>query len=272
MIVKKFFHICFLIGLFASILQPTLVNAQLSGSGNNNLLSIASIFSPPLGFSNGIKYIPRYTYDIQGNLIENTDYGIQNPDLKGLSGCFNIEKRYLLHAGEDLYRADGSSASGDEVTAVADGIVYDYNSYWDYPGEAVILRHELATGEYVYSIYMHLIDVPTNIVNGQTVLRGQVIGTVLYQPYDGLYPQYHSSDDSHLHFEIRYFASAANIYYDHPNCNYGDVAGRGYTFPGYHPDAYLNSSQHFTDPGNLIRSHAGLFLPSILKSGCTNGQ
>lgn len=103
-------------------------------------------------------------------------------------------------------------------------------------------------------------------------MRGQTIGTVLYQPYDGNYPDYHGSDDSHLHFEIRNFASAANIYYDHPNCNIGDAAGRGYTYPGYPPDTYPNSSQHYTDPGTFVRSYAGTWLPLIQRANCINGQ
>lgn len=226
-------------------------------------------FSPPLGYHSGIKYSPRYTYD-GGTLIENTDYGIQNPDLKYSSACFSIEMRLLLHAGEDLYRVDGSPANGDEVTAVADGTVYDYDSRWDYPGEAVVLRHPLGSG-YVYSVYMHIENVPAEISNGQTVHRGQKLGTILYQPYDGRYPEHHGTDDSHLHFEMRYFASANGIYTDHPLCNKGDVAGRGYTYPGYPPDTYPNSSQHYTDPTTFIQRYTGAFLPLIMQPPCNQG-
>ena len=231
----------------------------------------ANIFSPPLGYGQSTKYSPRVTFDNTGLLIETTDYGIQNPDLSHFSACFNLNMRELLHAGEDWYRMDGLSTAGALVTSVADGTVYDI-TLGNYPGYAIVIEHLLPSGQFIYSVYMHIENIPVGVIVGQPVLRGQMIGTVLDQPYDGLYSQYHSSDDSHLHFEIRYFASAANIYSDHPNCNFGDVAGRGYTFPGYHPDAYPNSSQHFTDPGSFIRSRAGLFLPSILKSSCTNGQ
>jgi murein DD-endopeptidase MepM/ murein hydrolase activator NlpD len=252
--------------------RPTPATTKFLISQSNSPSLDASIFSPPLGFQNGFKYIPKYTYDTQGYLIENTDYGIQNPDLKYFSNCFSLERRYLLHAGEDLYRIDGSSAAGDEVTAVADGIVFNYDASWDYPGEAVVLQHHLTTGEYVYSIYMHIIDIPPEITTGQSVVRGQRIGTILQQNYDGNYPNYHGADDSHLHFEMRYFASAANIYYDHPNCNIGDAAGRGYTYPSYPPDTYPNSSQHYTDPGTFIRSRAGTYLPLIQRANCINGQ
>jgi len=231
----------------------------------------ATIFSPPLGYHNGIKYGPRYTYDNGGALIENTDYGVTNPDLSHYSDCFAIEMRYLIHAGEDWYRPDRSPANSDEVTAVADGIVYDYDTRWSYPGYAVILQHTLPSGN-VYSVYMHIENVPSGISNGQPVYRGQKLGTILQQNYDGRYPQYHGTDDSHLHFEMRYFASANGIYSDHPPCNKGDAAGRGYTYPGYPPDTYPNSSQHYTDPTTFVQSHSGSFLPLIMVPPCNQGS
>jgi murein DD-endopeptidase MepM/ murein hydrolase activator NlpD len=238
------------------------------------LSDISEIFSPPLGYSDTLKYGPRFTYNNGGSLIENTDYGIQNPDLNGSSTCFNTYKRLLLHAGEDWYREDGQSTAGAEVTAVANGTVYNINP-GPYPGNAIVLEHHLPSGQSVYSVYMHIENVPSEITNGQPVLRGQKLGTVMAQVYDGLYPEYHpSSDDSHLHFEMRYFASAASIYNDHPACNKGDIAGRGYTYPGYPPDSYPNSSQHYTDPTTFIYLRAGLFLPLVImqEQFCYSGQ
>ena len=170
----------------------------------------ASIFSPPLGYNDRKEYGPRFTYNNFGVLIENTDYGIQNPDLNGYSSCFQMEMRYLLHAGEDWYRSDGESTSLAEGTAVADGVVTDYNPAWDYPGEAVVIEHTMLSGQKVYSVYMHLNE-DVSVSVGQLIYRGQRIGTVKYQPYTGRYPQYHGTDDSHLHFEVRYFASANGI-------------------------------------------------------------
>jgi murein DD-endopeptidase MepM/ murein hydrolase activator NlpD len=236
--------------------------------------SIASIFSPPLGYSDGEEYGPRFTYDNGGSLIENTDYGIQNPDLNMYSNCFQMEMRYLLHTGEDWYRSDGESTSLANVTAVADGVVTDYNPAWDYPGEAVVIEHTLPSGQKIHSVYMHLNE-DVSVSVGQVVYRGQRIGTIKYQPYTGRHPEYHpSGDDSHLHFEMRYFASAASIYYDHPACNKGDAPGRGYTYPGYPPDTYPNSSQHYTDPAMFVQSHAGVFLPLIIKQEppCNQGS
>jgi len=51
----------------------------------------------------------------------------------------------------------------------------------------------------------------------QPVLRGQTLGTVLQQYFTGRYTSYH--DDSHLHFEMRYFYDASAIYASYPSCN-----------------------------------------------------
>lgn len=231
------------------------------------------IFSPPLGYGDGIQYGPRFTYDNSNTLIENTDYGIANPDLSHFSFCFDTDMRLLLHAGEDWYRKDGQSTAYAVVTSVANGTVYDRDP-GPYPGEALVLEHHLSSGLVIYSVYMHIANVPSEIIAGQPVSRGQRLGTVLSQQYDGLYPNYHpSGDDSHLHFEMRYFASAADIYADHPDCNKGDVAGRGYTHPNYPPDTYPNLSFHYTDPSTFLQKHAGIFCPLTIRAepGCTEG-
>lgn len=176
----------------------------------------------------------------------------------------------MLHAGEDWYRIDRNSTSGAEVTAIANGVVYDYTPAWNYPGKAVVIKHLLPNGNYIYSVYMHLND-DVSVVTGLPVVRGQRIGSVLPQTYDGRFPAYHSTDDSHLHFEIRTFASASNIYTDHPSCNHGDAPGRGYTYPTFPPDSYPSSSNHYTDPGTFLYSHAGVFLPIIKKASCVEG-
>jgi hypothetical protein len=51
------------------------------------------------------------------------------------------------------------------------------------------------------------------------------------QAYTGRHPSIHpSGDDSPLHFELRRFYSARDIYHAHPACN-GLIPGRGYTYP-----------------------------------------
>ncbi|MBI3733771.1 MAG: peptidoglycan DD-metalloendopeptidase family protein [Chloroflexi bacterium] len=222
----------------------------------------ADIFSPPLGYHDGLQYAPRITYDNSHNLIENTNYGVKNPDLQGLK-CFGVDWSQLYHAGEDLYRTDGSSTRGAEVTAVANGTVMFADPLIDWPGRVVIVKHVLTNGQTIYSVYGHIENLA--VVAAQTLARGDKIGTVLYQAYTGRYSQYHpSGDDSHLHFEIRYFYDGSNIYpAPYTTCNKPDnVPGVGYTYPGI-PDNFPAPGAGYTNPSAFIRAHAGTFLPAI---------
>ena len=117
---------------------------------------IADKFSYPLGYQDGLAYGPKMTYDNQGALIENTDYSVQNPDLRYTSPCFGVEKRQLFHAGEDWYRRDGLDTAGAEVTAIADGKVTYADQTMDYPGRVVIIQHTLPSLQTIYSVYAHL--------------------------------------------------------------------------------------------------------------------
>jgi murein DD-endopeptidase MepM/ murein hydrolase activator NlpD len=260
--------------IFTLIIAVSLMGAsdQIAEGSNQFQQPIASVFSPPLGFNNGVRYSPRFTKDNSGNLIENTDYGITNPDLSHFSNCFGTNMSNLYHAGQDLYRFDGQSTAGAEVTAVADGVVSDYSSSGNYPGRAIVIKHLLSSGQYVYSVYMHLENIA--ITQGQSVIRGQRLGTVIFQPYDGNFPQYHPAplnDDSHIHFEMRLFPSAANIYTDHPACNLGDAPGRGYTLPQL-PDNFPTPATGYRNPRTYIKER--LYLPCILKQEptCISGQ
>jgi hypothetical protein len=217
------------------------------------------VFSPPLGYSNGLGHGSRVVYldnNNDGNfndLIETTAYRVQNPDLVGSSVCFQTPMSNLVHAGEDWYRRDGYSTAGADVTAIANGTVYNFNPAGDYPGEAVVLSHTLGNGRTIYSVYMHITGV--TVAQGNSVVRGQKLGTVLSQPYSGNFPIYHPTDDSHLHFEMRYFGSAASIYTDHPTCNYGDAPGRGYVYTGFNPDTYPSASTGYTNPTYSIYTY-----------------
>ncbi len=247
-----------------------LVLAVFSLSGfrlkpNSKLIEITTVFSPPLGFLDSQNYAPRINYE-NGSLIENTDYGVQNPDLSGESACFGVEKRLLRHAGEDLYRSDGQTTAGREVTAIADGVVIEYNPAFIYPGNAIVIEHTLLpSGDKVYSVYIHLDNV--QIVNGQTVSRGQLLGYVINYPYEGNFMDFHnlhySGDDSHLHFEIRYFANAGDIYQTYNSgqfiaCDKNDKAGRGYTHPDINPDNFPAPGAGYTDPTDFINSHSSI--------------
>jgi hypothetical protein len=96
----------------------------------------------------------------------------------------------------------------------------------------------------------------------QNVTRGQKLGAILLQYYDGRYTPYH--DDSHLHFEMRYFYDASSIYPNYPLCN-GYLPGRGYSYP-QHPDNFPPSQpEHYTDPIAMVQNREHLYLPLVIR-------
>ncbi len=103
------------------------------------------------------------------------------------------------HLGEDWNaETGGNSDCGNTIYAVANGIVVfskDVGGGW---GEVVIIRHELASGEWIETQYAHLLE---NLATcGMKVTRKQPIGTI----GDGAPPCGDSSPYyAHLHFEMR---------------------------------------------------------------------
>ncbi|HRJ43185.1 MAG TPA: M23 family metallopeptidase, partial [Caldilineaceae bacterium] len=156
--------------------------------------AISSIFTPPLGYRDDYDYgAPTYA-----------DYGTKNENLIGGS-CFGVPWKELYHAGEDWFRIGENGENipipGAEVTAVADGTVI-WAQPINYPGRVVVVSHtDPLLPQTTYSVYSHLTD-PLDVQAGDSVLRGQKLGTVLYQ----------INNNSHLHWEIRYFADGSNIY------------------------------------------------------------
>lgn len=120
------------------------------------------------------------------------------------------------HTGEDWYLGEGESA-GVPVYAVAAGEVVFAGS--EYPGLVVIIQHE----DGLFSMCGHL-DYELAIETGQTVERGQMLGTILART-DGRAP-------SHLHFEIRTFFTTPEVNGDAPRydvgCGYDCPPGPGY--------------------------------------------
>lgn len=120
------------------------------------------------------------------------------------------------HTGEDWYLADGESA-GLPVLATAAGEVIFAGS--EYPGLVVILQHD----DGLYSMYGHL-DYTLQVETGQTVARGEQLGTVLART-DGRAP-------SHLHVEIRDFFTSPEVNGAAPRydvgCGYECPPGPGY--------------------------------------------
>jgi murein DD-endopeptidase MepM/ murein hydrolase activator NlpD len=159
---------------------------------------------------------------------------------EGTSPCYQTAYKNLYHAGEDW-----ANSPGTEVKAVANGVVAIYQpGYNTYPGRVVVIEHELPDGNIVYSMYGHL-DV-VNVYQGQKVFKDNTIGTILYWPGD--------PDNSHVHWEMRYFPDGSNLCLPRPSGYYGP----GYTYPD-HPDSY-----GYTNPSNFVNSHNGITgCPSI---------
>jgi murein DD-endopeptidase MepM/ murein hydrolase activator NlpD len=191
------------------------------------------------------------TYTEQWNIImSDTRYGVRNFSLPGSPRkCWNVTWPRLLHTAIDLYRRDGQDAADTQLVAVADGTVAYYDpGYASYPGRVVILSHLLGDGRVIYSMYAHLGSV--YVTQGQIVTRSQPIGTVLYQV-----------DDSHLHFEMRWFLDGTSIYPSYTSCN-GIVYGRGYTYLTY-PDDFPAPDHGYVDPDAFIQAHGGPSLTPI---------
>ncbi|HZY45197.1 MAG TPA: M23 family metallopeptidase [Anaerolineae bacterium] len=205
-------------------------------------IGIADQFQAPLATATTIQY------ETQWNVItSDTRYGVRNLALTGRK-CFGVAWNRMLHSAIDLYRLDGQSADGTSVVAVADGqVAYYDSSYASYPGHVVIIRHQLADSSLIYSVYAHMNAV--YIYQGQNVIRGQPIGTVLYQP-----------NDSHLHFEMRKFLDGTYIYTGYPACN-GIIYGRGYTYQ-IHPDNFP-APNGYINPDAFIQAHGGSPLTPI---------
>lgn len=216
--------------------------APSSIASNVPNIGIADQFQAPLATATTIQY------ETQWNVItSDTRYGVRNLALTGRK-CFGVAWNRMLHSAIDLYRLDGQSADGTSVVAVADGqVAYYDSSYASYPGHVVIIRHQLADSSLIYSVYAHMNAV--YIYQGQNVIRGQPIGTVLYQP-----------NDSHLHFEMRKFLDGTYIYTGYPACN-GIIYGRGYTYQ-IHPDNFP-APNGYINPDAFIQAHGGSPLTPI---------
>ena len=223
---------------------------------------VATVFTYPLRSGNGVNYGIPTGIVVDDTHLEWLGYGIRNLDQWGVK-CYNVDWARMIHTGEDWYRLDGKNTSGTPVYAIADGIVARQNPGISYPGNVILIRHRLADGRDLYSMYGHVNNV--SVVEGQIVQRGQQIATVLPQSYTGRTREQHPLWDSHLHFEMRWFLDGSNIYvpgtnaygYNYPGCTYpSGYPGRGYTYI-IHPDNYPYPGAGYVAPSAFISAHLG---------------
>ncbi len=143
------------------------------------------------------------------------------------------------HTAEDWYRLDGVETGGAAILAIGAGEVVFVGS--DYPGRVIIVQH----APNLLSMYGHLDFSTVAVAEGDHVVRGQQIGTVL-QRADGVVP-------SHLHFEVRNFLYNAEVNGESPrygyNCGYMCAPGPGY-WPIGAPE--LPSGMGWRNPTHVI--------------------
>lgn len=179
------------------------------------------------------------------------DYGGHTP-LANIQPCYNKPYNQLWHAGQDygFHASVIAGRSGQNpndwtnntpVRAVADGVVLysskDPGTTKSYPGGVVIIEHKMPDGSKVYSMNGHL-D-PTKIVVSsknatRNVTKGQVIASgLIEQVWIDQKTKKVTLDNTHLHWEIRYFYDASQIK-QAPNYTSGcaGIPGPGYTYPG----------------------------------------
>ena len=104
------------------------------------------------------------------------------------------------HTGENWFAAAGASAGLGVFAAAAGEVVF---AGFDYPGRVVIVAHP----DGLYAMYGHLDDALA-VETGQSVARGQLLGTVLARADDPA--------RSHLHFELRAFLTLPEVNGDAP--------------------------------------------------------
>ena len=120
-----------------------------------------------------------------------TDYGYTITSAFGYR-THPVTGVYKLHSGIDMV----GKIHGN-ILAVADGEIVWAGIRGAY-GNCVNIKHTDIEGNTFYSFYAHLSQI--NVIEGQTVTQGQVIGLQGGAASD---PGHGSSTGSHLHFEIR---------------------------------------------------------------------
>jgi murein DD-endopeptidase MepM/ murein hydrolase activator NlpD len=243
-----------------SFVALILVLIQVACAGDTLARLVASIPtpSPADGFDFPLdpgRYGP-YVAGVTGPLNADTRFGALNPALGNAPKCFldrngtGVPFRELYHAGEDWFRLDAAgqvdsfAAADDPVHAVARGVVYKIQEIGN-QGWIVVLSHRLEDGTPIYSAYWHVNRL--QIERGDIVDRGQVIALI-----------HNQGGNSHLHWEIRSFADASNLFPagssgGRGTCN-GHAAGVAYTWDDDMDRARPEYWGYF-DPAVFVENH-----------------
>ncbi len=212
--------------------------------------AVADAFDFPLDPQRFGPYVPH----VSGALPVDTRFGAQNPGVGKAGKCFEslggerVPFDRLYHAGEDWFALDGAGqvqgrgAAGEPVRAIANGVV-SWIQALGVEGYVVIVEHHLPEDERLWSVYWHVAAL--QVATGEAVARGEVLGQVHDR---GL--------NSHLHWEIRTFADASELFPPESaggrgSCN-GYVAGVGYTWDDA-PDSARPEAWGYLDPVIFVR-------------------
>jgi len=219
-----------------------------------------------LACQNTLPIAQTFTYPVNpSEAAWHNDYNVHTNLPNDWARCYNVPFNRPYHAGQD-YGFPASAAANLPVFAVGSGVVRysskDPGTTKTYPGGVVIIEHKLSNGESIFSMYAHL-DPNKILVSASPptmVTKGQSIAT-------GLIPQVTSFDNTHLHWEMRYFYDGSEIKAapDYTATCSG-IPGPGYTYPeepdnfqgivGKTPDGTPTyKSYHWTDPRDFVDVH-----------------
>lgn len=140
---------------------------------------------------NGVKETGNLTFNGTYCMPIETEYGYTITSEYGYR-THPITGIYKLHSGIDMV----GKIHGN-ILAIADGEIVWAGIRGAY-GNCINIKHTSLEGNSFYSFYAHLSQI--NVLEGQTVTQGQVIGLQGGAKTD---PGHGSSTGSHLHFEIR---------------------------------------------------------------------
>lgn len=221
-------------GMLYALAGPSLYVADLNQDGRDEQGDIAC---PP------VTYDDAYYFDGQDVQALMPDYGLPFPGAKlpprprSYPGARRLY-RYGMHEGVDLYSSDVAGLGiGSHVLAIADGTVTradtDYVEMTPVEFEAVMRRTEeehrtppdlteKLRGQQVHiqhdngvqSWYAHLSGIPDDVVPGEPMKQGNVVGYVGVSGTSS--GAYGLSDGAHLHFEVwingRYLGQGLSLY------------------------------------------------------------
>ena len=220
-----------------------------------------------------------FTYPVDRSKAWRNDYDGHTNLPNDWSKCYNVAYNVPWHAGQDYgfparKAPDGTWTNDTPVNAVANGVVRysskDPGTTKSYPGGVVIIEHTLPDGQLIYSMYGHL-D-PSKILVSASTEEKVIVVTKGQQIASGLKPQVGRIDNTHLHWEMRYFYDGSEIK-QAPNYT-GPCAtepGPGYTYHkndalahpenfqgviGKNPDGTFKYKLfHWTNPEEFVADH-----------------